>query len=295
MPSHIFIRVGLWDETVEANRRSYDAGVAYMKAQGKTGVGAHEFHALDYMVYGHLQRGRDRAARQTVELALSHTEVYPPVSLVAAYNRTAAEARVMLERGDWLYGSILPLRTDSMFPVVEMLSRFARGISAARLRDTVQAPAELAALEAVEAELVRRNEDYWATVAGIKRQALNAWVLWSQDDTVGALGEARAAADREDKIEKHPVTPAELLPARELYGDMLRAAEEYQQARDAYLATLAREPKRTRSLFGAARSAELIGDRETARRSYQGVASQLRRGDGNRREMSVAEAFLLKR
>ncbi|MGH7531607.1 MAG: hypothetical protein ACREMN_14595, partial [Gemmatimonadales bacterium] len=110
MPSHIFVRRGLWDETIAANQRSFDAGVTYARAQGRPVV-PEQYHALDYMVYGYLQQGRDSAARATVAGALALTAARATDALLANYNRTAMEARIPLERGDWAAAAALPVRS----------------------------------------------------------------------------------------------------------------------------------------------------------------------------------------
>jgi hypothetical protein len=217
------------------------------------------------------------------------TQVRAPSPLVGSYNRTAMEARLPLERGDWKAAAALAVR-DSQVPVSEMLGRFARGIGGARSGNAAQAQQEAAALARIEQALAGRNDTYWARVTGIKRQALDAWVLLASGDTTGALREAKAAADREDVTEKHPITPAELLPARELEADMQLAIGHYPAAREAYLATLKREPGRARSVFGAARAAELAGNREAAASGYRDYLALMEPGDGKREEMQVARA-----
>lgn len=289
MPSHIFVRLGLWDETVESNRRSYGAGVRYAQDQGLTGVSYHEFHAMDYMVYGYLQRGRDSAARAMVAEGLAITEVRSPSPLLGNYNRIAMEARLPLERGDWRAAAQLPVRKPDV-PVSEMLSRFARGVGAARLPEPTQLRQEVEALQRIEQLLASRNDSYWSRIAGIKRQALHAWVVLASGDTTGALREAKAAAELEDGTEKHPVTPGELIPARELEADMHLLAGHYAAARDAYLATLKREPGRARSVFGAARAAELGGDHALAAAGYRDYLRLMEGADASRGELRIARA-----
>jgi Tfp pilus assembly protein PilF len=126
----------------------------------------------------------------------------------------------------------------------------------------------------------------------IKRQTVTAWRELAAGDTLAALRDARAAAGIEDVTEKQPVTPAELLPARELEADMLLAVGRYAEARSAYIATLKREPGRARSLYGAARAAELVGDRDNARLLYTKLLTQLQAGDGDRAELARARAAL---
>jgi tetratricopeptide (TPR) repeat protein len=291
MPSHIFVRLGLWDETVAANGRSYQAGVDYARAQGMTTVAPHEFHALDYAVYGHLQRGRDSAARALAARADSITTTQLLGTLVGGYNRVALEARIALEQGDWAAAMRFPERASPDQPLVEALVRFTRGIGHARLSHVGPARAEAARLAALEQALAG-TDAYWARVVGIKRQAVEAWIALAAGDTAAAISMARAAADLEDETDKHPVTPAELLPARELEADLLFAAGRYPEALRAYRATLAREPGRARSTFGAARTAELMGDRTAALKGYQEYLALMATGDGRRPEIATAQAAL---
>ena len=290
MPSHIFIRLGLWDETIAANQRSLDAGIEYARAQHLKGVAPEQFHALDYMVYGYLQEGRDSVARRTVAQGLALTTVLSSDALVTNYNRVAMEARVPLERGDWAAAARLPVRALGQGNIGEALAHFARGVGAARSGDTVQARVEIAALATIEAALGGQPGYNWSRVVGNEKQAVTAWVLLAVGDTAGALREATAAADREDVTAKHPVTRGELLPARELEGDLLLALGRYASARTAYEATLRREPGRPRSLFGVARAAELAGDVAAARTGYRAYLARMQQSDGKRAELEIARA-----
>jgi tetratricopeptide (TPR) repeat protein len=202
-------------------------------------------------------------------------------------------ARIPLETGDWRLAASFPVVPIQGMGTQAMLSRFTRAIGAARSGDPVAARAEVAALDSVAAQMVERKESYWSRVASIKRDAARAWVMFAEGDTAGGLKLARAAADTEEVTDKHPVTPAELLPARELEADMLLAAGRYGEAWEAYRATLAREPGRARSLFGAARAAELAGERAEAEASYREFVKLMRKADGERPELSKAKAFLV--
>jgi hypothetical protein len=286
MPSHIFVRLGLWDETVASNRKSFEAGIAYAASQGTDFVTYHEFHALDYMVYGYLQRGRDREARAAVSLAVAGLKYQRLLDVITSYNRVALEARVPLELGDWRGAAALPVHGPA--PIAEMLSRFARGIGAVRAGDVTRARTEARRLAEIELALKGAPGYSWGRIAAIKREAVNAWLLLATGDTAAALREAREAADLEDVTEKHPVTPGELLPARELEGDMLFALGRYADARRAYLTTLEREPGRARSIFGAARSAELAGDVAGAKQGYEDFLKLMEKADGDRAEIGIA-------
>ena len=290
MPSHIFVRVGLWDETIAANQRAFQSGYDYAQAQ-HTGVAPEQLHALDYMVYAYLQQGRDRDARRIIAQALELQTTLTNDAMVADYNRVAMEARLPLERGDWAEAARLPVR-GAPLTIGAALAHFARAIGAARTADTAQAHAEITALASIEADITRRGDNDWARVVGIKRQIATAWAELAVGDTTAALRDAKAAADLEDVTEKQPVTPGELLPARELEGDMLLAAGRYAAAQIAYETALAREPNRARSLYGSARAAELAGDRAGARRRYDEFLGQLKSGDGDRAEIARARTAL---
>jgi hypothetical protein len=290
MPSHIFVRLGYWDETVASNQVAFQAGVANAEAKGVPPAGE-VLHALDYAVYGYLQRGQDSAARATVATAQS-SGVPEGKTIVGDYNRTAMAARIPLETGDWKLAASFPVAPMQGVGTQAMLSRFTRAIGAARSGDPAAARAEVAALDSVAVQMAEGKESYWSRVAGIKRDAARAWVMFAEGDTAGGLALARAAADTEEVTDKHPVTPAELLPARELEGDMLLAAGRYAEARKAYQGTLARERGRARSLFGAARAAELAGERAEAMVSYREFVRLMSRADGTRPELEKARRFL---
>jgi hypothetical protein len=290
MPSHIFVRLGLWDETIASNWKSYRAGSAYAKAAGLTGGTPEELHALDYAVYGYLQRGEDSAARAAVAVA-GRVTTSNARGVIASYNRTAMAARIPLERGDWESAAAFPLPADSLAPVAGVLARFTRAIGNARSGRVEPARAEVAALDSIATVLEAKGEPYWTRVARIKHDAADAWTRLAAGDTADALALAKTAADSEEVTDKHPVTPAELLPARELEGDMLMAVGRPSEARAAYRATLAREPGRARSAFGAARAAELAGDRDAASSGYQAFLRLMAKADPGRGDVATAKAF----
>ena len=291
MPSHIFVRLGLWDEAVRSNRASYRAVVAAGDGAGRA-LTADQLHAMDYMVYAYLQTGQDTAAAAVVAEAQADTVASPAQALVAAYNRNAMVARLALERGRWEEAARLSVRPSPGTPAAEMVTRFARGIGAVRVGDTALARAELAALAAIEVELGRRGDPYWPRVTRIKQQAIAAWLTIAAGDTAGALQVARLAADSEDVVGKHAVTPGEVVPARELEADLLLALGRFAEARRAYEHVLTLERHRARSVFGSARAADLAGDRVAAVAHYREYLELMAPADGNRSEIAVARAFV---
>jgi tetratricopeptide (TPR) repeat protein len=291
MPSHIFVRLGLWDETVRSNRASYRAVAAAGGGAGRA-LTADQLHAMDYMVYGYLQRGQDTAAATVVAEAQADTAVSPAQAFVAAYNRNAMVARLALERGRWAEAARLVVRPSPGTPAAEMVTRFARGIGAVRSGDTAQARAEIEGLAAIEAELERRGDPYWPRVTRVKQRAIAAWLALAAGDTAGALQVARLAADSEDIVGKHAVTPGEVMPARELEADLLQALGRFAEARRAYEHVLALEPHRARSVFGAARAAGIAGDPGAARARYLEFLALMEPAEGDRAEIAVARAYV---
>jgi hypothetical protein len=268
MPSHIFIRLGMWDDNIQANRRSFDAGASYMRRTNNSAVGTHEFHAMDYMVYGYLQLGRDGDALRTIREAEALTSVVPAGQITELYARAAMPARYAMERDAWREAAALPLNGSPM-PQALAISHFARGVGAARSGNAAAARAEASALAAIESTLTARREIYWSRVAGIKRRIVESWALWAGGDRNAALALARVAADDEDVLAKHPVTPGEVLPARELEADMLALAGRHRDALRAYESVLGLERNRARAVLGAARAAARAGDRNASRRHYR--------------------------
>jgi tetratricopeptide (TPR) repeat protein len=224
------------------------------------------------------------------------TAGFPANSLKNDYALAAIPARDLLERGRWAEAKTLTIRPAPAWRATEGLTHFARAVGAARSGDSISARAEVDTLRQLEDTLAQISaQQYWSTEVRIQRLAASAWVAQLAGDTTGALDAARAAADLEDVTEKDPVTPGALLPARELYGDLLLELGRPGEALGAYRASLSRQPNRARSLFGAARSAELSGDSAAARQRYQELEKLLAAGDGNRPELAMARKALARR
>jgi hypothetical protein len=279
MPSHIFTRLGYWDESIETNARSAQA-----EPEPDAAV-----HPMDYMVYAYLQQGRDAAARSVLERAVENPDEF--YGGLLGYNFAAMPARFALERNAWRDAAALPLPVGAL-PYVEAITRFARAVGAARSGAPAEADADVAALAGLHAELERRGDREWAVRVDAQRQAAAAWIAFGRGDTAGALRLAAAAADLEDSVEKHPVTPGPILPARELFADMLAELGRHDDALAEYERTLQREPRRGRALFGAARAAELAGNAPAARAHYTELLEVMADADATRPEPAAARRFL---
>ena len=294
MPSHIFTRLGLWDDDIASNTRSVAAAHKFEDERHLNALWDQRGHAWDYMAYAYLQQGRDAEAKRVVDEAAAVTAVYPLGSLTNAYALAALPARYALERGRWRDATALAVRPAPEWRAAEAITHFARALGAARSGDTASARSAVSALDEIErAEGAAGGAHvYWAGQVRIQRFAASAWLARRTGDTAEALRLAAAAADLEDVTQKHPVTPGAVLPARELLGDLLLELGRPADAARAYAASLAQQPNRARSLFGAARAAELAGDVTVARARYREYLKLMEKSDGGRGELEIARGAL---
>jgi tetratricopeptide (TPR) repeat protein len=279
MPSHTFTRVGYWQNSIDSNR----AAAAASRRMGQT---AEELHASDYQVYAYLQTAQDQAARKVLEALPEIASRFDPRVVVsgaagpdAGYFALAAiPARYAVERRDWQRAAELQPR-ETPFPYTDAIIWFARGMAAARLHDAVKAQASVAALQDIGKSLDKVNDSYWAGQVEIQRLEVNAWSSLAEGRKELALAMMKAAAEMEDGTEKKAITPGPLAPARELLGEMLLEINEPSQALEQFEATLKKEPNRFRALYGAARAAQLSGNREASRRYFSDLLKTCERAD----------------
>ena len=297
MPSHIFTRLGAWDDAIASNTRSAAAARAYEVERGLTAMWDQRTHALDYLTYAYLQQGRDTAARRVAAEAAAAPAGFPAGSLPHEYAGAAIPARVALERSAWDEAARLTVHPAPEWPAAEGITHFARAIGAARGNDSAAARQELLELARIDSALRASGgpQAYWAGQVAIQLLAAKAWLDLVMGDTAAAILHARQAADREDGTQKHPVTPGPVLPARELEGDLLLSVGKPTEAAQAYAATLALSPNRARSLFGLARAAERTGDMATARAKYREFLDLMAKGDGARPEVAIARRAVASR
>jgi hypothetical protein len=290
MPSHTFTRVGAWQESVEANIKSEQESL-------RQGVIAEALHAMDYQVYAYLQMAQDQKARALLDRVPEVTArlntaavqgAAPPVA--GPYARNAVAARYALERGAWSEAAALPV-IASPFANADAITHFARALGAARSGNPAAAAADVEKLAVLRDALKAAKDEYWAEQVDIERQIAMAWVAFADGKKDEALRMMRLAADQEDGTDKAAISPGPIAPARELLGDMLLDAGNAKDALVAFEATMRKEPNRFRGAFGAARAAEALGNRATARKYYLQVLDVARTADTKRPELDRARAF----
>lgn len=247
MPAHIFTRTGDWEASIDLNRRSAEAALD----QSGDILQAHYVHAIDYMVYGHLQLGQaDKAEALVAEMLDKDNH---QVSFGGAYALAASPVRLLLEQEKWAEAAALspdlhPAIPWESFPQTVAMLWFAKGLGAARSGDTEAARASVEELVTLLETMRDRGQDYWAQLTEGQILSVEAWIELAEGNGDLAVDLQTKAADLEDQIGKSPVTPGHVLPARELLGDMLGELGQAEAAAEAYRATLALSPNRARSL-----------------------------------------------
>ena len=209
--------------------------------------------------------------------------------ILGPYALAVSPARYAIERGDWKAAAELQVR-PSPLAHVQAITHFARALGAARSGDPAAAKADIAKLVELRDKLREAKDAYWSEQVDIQAQVASAWVLYAEGKHDDALKAMSAAADAEDKTEKHPVTPGVPKPARELYGVMLLERGMAKEALAAFEATLKKEPNRLGAYVGAARAAEKSGDKAKAREYYEKIVAIAGGADKTRTEVADARA-----
>jgi hypothetical protein len=267
MPSHIFTRLGMWDESIQSNLASISAAQCYAENSGIKGHWDEELHAMDYVVYAYLQKKDLKRAKEQWDHLNTFSQVSPP-NLKGAYTFAAIPVRYVLENRLWKEATRLTT-TPAGFPMQQFpwqraIIHFARGLGFIHTNKVDSAKNELAVMNQLRNDLLAKKETYKANQVDIQIKAIEGWILLKQGNKAAALERMTLAADMEDKTEKHPVTPGEVLPARELLGDMYLEIKDSEQALEAYQAALEKHPNRYNGLNGASRSAALCGKKDLA-------------------------------
>jgi tetratricopeptide (TPR) repeat protein len=288
MPSHIFTRLGLWQESIDSNLVSAASAV-------KNNSPGNELHAKDYLIYAYLQRAQDREAKNALE--------HPPAGrpndpqyMNWLYATGTSPARYAVERHQWAEAANLPVPANTFprerYAWTEANLHFARALGASHVGDVPSARKEVDQLASIQQILTHEKNSYWADQVDIQREISIAWISAADGKREQALQQMRAAADHEDKTDKHNVTPGAILPARELLGEMLLETKQPSQALVEFEAVLRTAPNRFNALAGAARAASLSGDNEKAKKYYTQLLSNCESADGDRPELQAAKSFL---
>jgi tetratricopeptide (TPR) repeat protein len=296
MPSHIFTRLGLWDECISSNLESVSSAKCYATAAGIKGHWDEELHGLDYLVYAYLQKGDNAQAEAQLKYLDSINLVYP-VNFKVAYAFAAIPSRYYLENRLWSGAATLPLHPTTFawgkFPWQEAILHFARFMGVLHTGKTAAADAELKKLHQLHDTLEQQKDNYKSRQVAIQIKTAEAWSRFVSGDKTSGLQLMQLAADMEDSTEKHPVTPGSVLPARELLGDMYLEMRDHKNALHAYETVLKNCPNRFNSLYGAGLAAEKSGDRQKAASYYRQLTRIADSSKSGRPELKAANTFIM--
>jgi len=285
MPSHIFTRVGYWQESIDSN--------AVAARVAKEAADFHDqLHAMDYQVYAYLQLGQDTKVKTVLE-DMKTVSGFTETFLTGPYALAVSPARYAIERSDWKTAAELPVRPSPLAHIMAV-THFARALGAARSGNPEAAKADIAKLIELRDKLIAAKDGYWSQQVDIQAQVASAWLLYAEGKHADALKAMSAAAEAEDKTEKHPVTPGAPKPARELYGVMLLERDMPKESLAAFEAVLKKEPNRLGAYVGAAMAAEKSGDTAKALSHYQKVLAIPGEADNTRTDVADARTFLAK-
>lgn len=288
MPSHIYSMLGRWDESIKSNLAAVTAASGYV-------------HAIDFMAYARLQLGQNDEAKRLLDRAADLQKSAagldqrsPTGAVLSVHTAYAAiPARYAIERGAWAEAANLLVQPTS--PPADAITHYTRAMGFARLRDPASARKEIEKLQVLSDELAKANDPYWAEQVDIQRQAAQAWVAFAEGDRSQAVKLMRTAADREDGSEKHVAMENRLWPMREVLGELLLELNEPRMAQMEFETSLGSARNRLRGFYGAAKAAELAGDRPKAADFYNKLLILTKNANESRPEMQQAKAFLASR
>jgi len=296
MPSHIFTRLGMWQESIDSNRAANAAALAYVrKTLGPQGFDGETVHTMDYLEYAYLQTAQDGPAKAVVDQLVSFQQS-AGANLPTAYAVAAIPVRYALERRDWAAAASLsapeigfPLER---FPWAEAMISFARALGEARTGNIAGAQKEIGQLQSLKDKLSAEKNTYWANQVEVQRLGAAGILAHVQGDDTKAVELVRAAADLEVTMDKHPATPSSVLPARELLADLLLELNQPAAAMTEYKEMLRTDPNRFRSILGEARAAKQSGDAAAAHDAYQELVALSKPAGPERSELAEAKAYL---
>ena len=289
MPSHIFTRLGMWDQSIAANRASAEASRAYAAMRHRDATEAEELHALDYMAYSYLQEARDIEARKIVDFAGTVRKTNPELEFSGAYALAAIPTRYAFERNDWASAATLTvpnLPHWSSFPFMEALIEYGHALGRAHTGDHDGARKSIARMRELRDATKDPKFDYFKKHLEVQMRAASAWVAYGEGKKDEAVEMLRRSADAEDVLGKHPVSPGAFVPIREQLGSLFLELGRPKDAQREFEAALKIYPGRFRGLYGAALAAEQTGDKENAGRYYAKLAAQTAKSNGSRDELN---------
>ena len=299
MPSHIFTRLGIWEESIESNIQSAESARCYKQALNINDGFFEELHAIDYLVYAYLQQGDNTRAEQQYNAIKTATAIYPLNVTAVMYPIAAIPSRLALENKNWKRAANLQLQETGLdwgkFPWQKAIHHFAKALGASHTKDYALAEEEIKTLTKLHQLMIAENDPsqfIQVNQVEIQLKTAKAWLFFTRKDVENGLAFMQEAVAIERKTSLHPLTPGDVLPAIELLGDMLLEMNKPDEALIAYEENLSKTPKRFNGIYGAAKAAKNSGNLDKATHYFKQLIELTKNSNSVRREVEEAKEFI---
>jgi len=296
MPSHIFTRLGLWDESIKSNIDSANSAVCYAESVNPNASWVSEIHAIDYLVYAYLQLGDNAKAQLKMDKVKEIKEVFPEDHFASAYALIAIPSRLAIENKNWELATKLELPKTKLdwnkadWP--KAILHFSRALGFANTGNPSAAKKELDILVSLRDRLTSAKNSYESGQVTIQIEAIKAWIEYSKGNSEEAIAYMKVASNLESKTSKAAVTPGEIIPADELLADLYLALNKPKEALETYKINLNGHPSRFNGIYGAAKAAQNLNDIEQATYYFEELIRLSVKTNSTRPEVSEAKDFL---
>ena len=296
MPSHIFTRLGLWNESIKSNIDSADSAVCYAESVNPNANWVSEIHALDYLVYAYLQLGDNVKAQSEMDKMQEIKEVFPSDHFASAYALIAVPSRLAIENKNWELATQLELPKTKLdwdkahWP--KAMLHFSRALGYSNIGNSSAAENELKSLIILRDKLTKAKNTYESGQVTIQIEAVRGWIEHSKGNSKKAIEYMKLASNLESKTSKAAVTPGEIIPADELLADLYLALNKPKQALEAYKINLEGHPFRFNGIYGAAKAAVKLNDIKLAVYYFDQLVKLSAKTNSSRPEISEAKDYL---
>lgn len=296
MPSHIFTRLGLWDESIKSNIDSANSAVCYAESVNPNASWVSEIHAIDYLVYAYLQLGDNARAKLEMDKVKEIKEVFPKDHFASAYALIAIPARLAVENKNWELATKLELPNTNLdwgkatWP--KAILHFSRALGFTNTGNSLAAQKELEILISLRNRLNEAENIYESGQVTIQIEAIKGWIEYSKGNADKAIEYMKLASNLESETSKAAVTPGEIIPADELLADLYLALNRPEDALKAYKLNLKGHPSRFNGIYGAAKAAQQLNDTKLTAYYFQKLIKLSENVNSSRPEIAEAKEFL---
>ena len=296
MPSHIFTRLGLWDESIKSNIDSANSAVCYAESVNPNASWVSEIHAIDYLVYAYLQLGDNARAKLEMDKVKEIKEVFPKDHFASAYALIAIPARLAVENKNWELATKLELPNTNLdwdkatWP--KAILHFSRALGFTNTGNSLAAQKELEILISLRDRLNEAENIYESGQVTIQIEAIKGWIEYSKGNADKAIEYMKLASNLESETSKAAVTPGEIIPADELLADLYLALNRPEDALKAYKLNLKGHPSRFNGIYGAAKAAQQLNDTKLTAYYFEKLIKLSENVNSSRPEIAEAKEFL---